>query len=90
MKFPWSRNEVRAGTTFTDSFIAALTAKADGAGLIASTATAALESCAGLVGRGFASAKVGGRDVLSGCAYTGHPRNGGPGLDPPGRGTVLR
>ena len=65
MKFPWSRNEVRAGTTFTDSFIAALTAKADGAGLIAATATAALESCAGLVGRGFASAKVGGRDVLS-------------------------
>ena len=66
MKLPWSRKlETRAGTTFTDAQIAALTAKADGNGLVAHTAVGALEACAGVIGRGFASAEVGGRPVVA-------------------------
>ena len=66
MKFPWSRKfETRAGTTFTDAQIAALTAKADGTGLVTATAVGALEACAGVVGRAFASADVGGRQVVA-------------------------
>ena len=66
MKFPWNRRyETRAGTTFTDAQIAALTAKADGLGLVTPTATGALEACAGVVGRGFAAADVGGRAMVA-------------------------
>ena len=66
MKFPWNRNyESRAGTTFTDAQIAALTSKADGVALVTPTATGALEACAGVVGRGFAAAEVGGRPMIA-------------------------
>ena len=66
MKLPWSRKlETRAGTTFTDAQLAALTAKADGNGLVTHTAVGALEACAGVIGRGFASAEVGGRSVVA-------------------------
>ena len=66
MKFPWNRNyEQRAGTTFTDAQIAALTSKADGVALVTPTATGALEACAGSVGRAFAAAQVGGRAMIA-------------------------
>lgn len=66
MKFPWNRKyETRAGQTFTDATIAALTARADGNELVVPTATGALESCAGVVGRGFAAAQVGGRPMIA-------------------------
>ena len=66
MRFPWSRKfESRAGTTFTDAQIAALTAKAGGLGQASPTAVGALEACAGVVGRGFAAAEVGGRPVVA-------------------------
>ena len=66
MRFPWNRKyESRAGQTFTDATIAALTARADGNELVTPTATAALESCAGVVGRGFMAAEVGGRPMIA-------------------------
>ena len=66
MRFPWNRKyETRAGTTFTDAQIAALTAKADGAELVAPTATGALEACSGVVGRGFAAAEVTARPMVA-------------------------
>ena len=65
MRLPWKRVETRAGTNFTDAQIAALTARAENVNATTPTATAALESCAGVVGRGFAAAEVSGRQVVA-------------------------
>ena len=66
MKFPWNRKfETRAGSTFTDAVVAALTARAEGDVLVTATATGALEACAGVVGRGFSNAEVGARPVVA-------------------------
>ena len=60
MRFPWQRRETRADSSYTDALIASITANAGGRQTAFPTATAALEACAGLVGRAFASAEVGG------------------------------
>ena len=66
MRFPFSINrrerierlEQRADSSYTDTLVAALTANAQGGGSANLYATAALEACAGLVGRAFAAAEV--------------------------------
>ena len=50
--------EHRADSSYTDALIAAITANAAGQSTAFPTATAALESCAGFVGRSFASVMV--------------------------------
>ena len=61
MRFlPWQRRETRADSSYTDALVQAITANAGGKQTAYPTATAALEACAGLVGRAFASAEVGG------------------------------
>ena len=52
--------EKRESAGFTDALVASILASADGAAALA-TSTAALETCASLVGRAFASAKVTGK-----------------------------
>ena len=58
MRWPWQQVETRA-VDYTDSLVALLTQRAQGVGATADvTATGALESCVGVVGRAFAAADV--------------------------------
>ena len=52
------------GGGYSDTLIAALVSRAQGRSLAIPSATAALEACAGLVGRGFMGAEVTGRAAL--------------------------
>ena len=52
--------ETRQDSSYTDTLVAALVARVRGQTLALPTATAALESCAGVVGRGFMACEVGG------------------------------
>ena len=64
---PPARDETRAEqTAFTDTLINALVSRAQGKTLAIPSATAALEACAGVVGRGFMAAEVSGRPLLVG------------------------
>ena len=58
MRWPWSNRETRADSSYTDALVAAITAGARGEATAFPTATAALEACAGFVGRAFAAAEV--------------------------------
>ena len=59
MRWPWQSNlETRADSSYTDALIAAITANAKGQSTAFPNATGALEACAGLVGRAFATALV--------------------------------
>ena len=58
--WPFQRRETRADSSFTDALITAITANASGQTTAFPTATAALEACAGLIGRAFASASIQG------------------------------
>ena len=58
--WPFQRRETRADSSYTDALVAAITANASGKTTAFPTATAALEACAGLVGRAFASASIQG------------------------------
>ena len=51
--------------SYTDTLIAALVNRASGRTLAVPSATAALESCAGVVGRGFMACEVSGRPALT-------------------------
>ena len=67
MRFPWQPKpalETR-DESLSDSFIAALLARAEGKSLAIPAATAALEACTGTVGRAFAAAEVGGRPIVA-------------------------
>ena len=56
---PWKTPvEHRADSSYTDALIASLTANAGGQSTAFATATAALEACAGFIGRAFATAEV--------------------------------
>lgn len=57
MQWPWSKRETRAESSYTEALVALLAANAGGEEAVTS-ATGALEACAGFVGRGFASADV--------------------------------
>ena len=60
-----SKLETRQQNGYSDVLIAALVNRAQGHTLALPSATSALESCAGLTGRGFASAEVSGPDSLT-------------------------
>ena len=64
MRWPWNRTEERADSSYTDALVAAITANAGGQSTAFPTATAALESAAGIVGRAFASAEVEAPDAF--------------------------
>ena len=51
--------------SYSDALVASLVARASGKTLAVPTATAALEACAGTVGRGFAASEVSGPDALA-------------------------
>ncbi len=63
--WPW-RGE-RREDSFTDAVVAQIQANASGATTATASATAALEACAGLVGRAFASATVQAEDSVAGA-----------------------
>ncbi len=58
MMWPFRRRETRADSSYTDALVAAITANAGGKSTSFPTATAALEACAGFVGRAFAAAEI--------------------------------
>ena len=51
--------------SYIDTLIAALVSRAQGKSLAVPSATAALEACAGTVGRGFVASEVSGPDTLT-------------------------
>lgn len=55
----------RRDTGYTDAVIAHILASNANGAQVAATATAALEACAGLIGRAFAGAAIGGRDAVA-------------------------
>ena len=57
--------EQRADSSYTDALVAAITANSASKNTAFPTATAALEACAGFVGRSFASAAVGSDNRIS-------------------------
>ena len=60
MKWPWQRLE-RRESSYTDALVQAIIAQNSGSRTVATaTATAAMESAAGIIGRSFAAADVGG------------------------------
>ena len=66
MKFwPFGNKLETRDDSYTNTLIAALVSRATGKTLSIPTATAALEACAGLTGRGFAAAEVTGPDALT-------------------------
>ena len=66
MKYwPFSSKLETRDDSYSDTLIAALVSRAQGKSLSIPTATSALEACAGLTGRGFASAEVQGPDSLT-------------------------
>ena len=70
MRWPWQNVETRA-VGYSDDLLAYLTRRADGDGATAdTTATAALESCAGLTGRLFAAAEVSATSPTVAAALT--------------------
>ena len=56
---------MRAESSYTDTLVGLLVGRAQGKSLSIPTATAALEACAGTVGRGFAASEVKGPDSLA-------------------------
>ena len=58
--WPFQRRETRADSSYTDALVAAITANASRQTTAYPNATAALEACAGLIGRAFASASIQG------------------------------
>ena len=64
MNWPWTKPEVRE-SSFTDELVRQILAQNSGASLAAPAATAALEACAGLIGRSFASATVNGPEEIT-------------------------
>ena len=66
MKWPFGNKlETRQDTSYTDTLVGLLVARAQGKSLAVPSATAALEACAGTVGRGFAASEVSGPDSLA-------------------------
>ena len=66
MKFwPFGNKLETRDDSYTDTLIAALVSRAQGKSLAVPSATAALEACAGTVGRGFAASEVSGPDTLT-------------------------
>ena len=65
MKWPFGNGKLETrDDSYTDTLIAALVSRAQGKSLAVPSATSALETCAGTVGRGFASCEVGGPESI--------------------------
>ena len=64
MRWPWSKRETRADSSYTDALVNILTANASGEVTAFPTATGALEAAAGFVGRAFAAAEVSAPDTV--------------------------
>ena len=59
MKWPWTKPEQRAETSsYTDEIVRAITSRVNGVAIRKPEATAALEACAGVIGRAFAMAEI--------------------------------
>ena len=65
MKWPFGNKLETRSESYTDTLVGLLVARAQGKALAVPTATAALEACAGVVGRGFAASEVSGPDSLT-------------------------
>ena len=65
MRWPFSHKLETRDDSYTDTLIAALLSQASGKTLAVPAAVGALEACAGVVGRGFMSAEVTGRTILT-------------------------
>ena len=63
--WPFSNKLETRDDSYSDTLVAALVARAQGKTLAVPSATAALEACAGTVGRGFAASEVKGPDSLT-------------------------
>ena len=61
--WPFGKLETR-DDSYTDTLVGLLASRAAGQTLAVPTAIGALEACAGVVGRGFASAEVEGRGIV--------------------------
>ena len=61
--WPFGKLETRQDA-YTDTLVRLLVSRAQGRTLAVPAAIGALEACAGVVGRGFASAEVGGRGIV--------------------------
>ena len=64
LRWPWTLEDdrERRDSSYTDALVASITANAAGQTTAFATATAALEACAGLVGRSFSACEVSGPD----------------------------
>ena len=60
MNWPWSKQPEKRESSFTDALVQQILSTATGASLAVPSTTGALETCAGLVSRAFASAEVKG------------------------------
>ena len=65
MKWPFKHHLEKRESAYSDAVLAALVSGAEGKTLALPSATAALEACAGTVGRGFAASEVSGPDILT-------------------------
>ena len=63
--WPFGDKLEQRNDSYSDTLIAALVSRAQGKSLAVPSATAALEACAGTVGRGFAASEVSGPDSLT-------------------------
>ena len=64
MRWPWSKELETRASSYTDTLISALVSRVQGQALAIPGATGALESCAGLIGRGFAACEIGGPESM--------------------------
>ena len=71
MKWPFGPKLETRDDSYTDTLIAALVSRASGKTLAIPSATAALEACAGTVGRGFSASEVSGPDSLTSALTPG-------------------
>ena len=65
MRLPWTKRLEFRESSYRDALIAALTSQAEGKLVAVPTATAALEACAGSVGRAFSSAEIKARPIIA-------------------------
>ena len=66
MKFwPFGNQLEKRESAYSNAVIAALVSRAEGKSLAVPSATAALEACAGTVGRGFAAAEIAGPTAIT-------------------------
>ena len=63
--WPFNRLETRQESNYTDALIASIVSRVTGKSLNIPTATAALEACAGTVGRAFMASEVSGPEALT-------------------------